>query len=132
MISVSLAGCSKDPAGNDAAEVSNTLTSGTWRITYFWDSGNDHTTDFSGYNFTFHAGGVLTAALSGNNETGSWAVLDSGDDSDNCDLEIGFTSQNYFGEISGEWHILELTDVKVRMVDESGSGGADYLTFGKN
>ena len=50
--------CSSDDDGNSTnnnsiSEVVNTMNSGTWRVTKYIDSGNDETTDFSGYNFTF-------------------------------------------------------------------------------
>ena len=41
--------------------VSNTVTSGTWRVTYFWDTDHEETSNFNGYSFTFTGGNMLTA-----------------------------------------------------------------------
>jgi hypothetical protein len=132
-IGLMLSGCNKDPGkNNDTTLVSNTLTSGTWRITYFWVSGTDKTGNFSGYNFTFQSGGIINAIKDSNDEIGIWSPLESGDESDNCDLVISFDTQNFFAELSKKWHVIEVTNLKIRLMDDSGSGGADYLTLEKN
>jgi hypothetical protein len=124
--------CENNPGEkNDAAKVSNTLTAGTWRVTYLWESGDNDTENFSGYNFTFQTGGNVIAVNGGTSETGSWTAVDH-NDNDNCNLTISFESQNFFGKLSHDWHVIERTSVKVRMVDESGSGGPEYLTLEQN
>ena len=51
--------CSNDddspntPNSADPTPVINTVTQGTWRITFFEDSGVNETYHFTGYNFTF-------------------------------------------------------------------------------
>lgn len=125
-------GCENNPGEkNDAAKVSNTLTAGIWRITYLWESGHNDTEDFTGYNFTFQTGGNLVATSGGTSETGSWTAVDN-NDNDNCNLTISFETQNFFGKLSHNWHVIERTDVKVRMVDDSDNGGPEYLTFEQN
>ncbi len=49
--------------------LNNTVTSGTWRVTYFYDTDTDETANFTGYNFTFASGGVLTASNGANTST---------------------------------------------------------------
>ena len=55
-----------------------TLTTGTWRVTYFFDD-NDQTSYFSGYIFTFSANGTVTAVKAGVTLNGTWSTfIDSG------------------------------------------------------
>jgi hypothetical protein len=86
---------------------------------------------FTGYDFTFQSGGVLNAVKGSSDEMGFWSAVER-EDKDNCDLVISFITQNFFAELSNNWHIIEVGNTKIRMVDESGSGGAEYLTIEKN
>ena len=136
--------CSNDddspntPNSADPTPVINTVTQGTWRITFFEDSGVNETYHFTGYNFTFGASNVLTATNGTNTYTGVWSVTndDSDDDSPSNDLNFNilFSSPaNFADELSDDWDILSRTDTKIELVDVSGgNGGTDYLTFEKN
>ena len=127
-----ITGCSKDDNStiSDPAGVNNAVTSGTWRITYFWDTDKDETSHFSGYQFTFVAGGVLTASNGSTTVTGGWS---SGNDDSGIKLVISFSSPADFAQLSEDWHILEATTNKMRLQHVSGGGGGtDYLTFERN
>lgn len=136
--------CSNDDNSNDNSNnsdptpVINTVSQGTWRITFYEDSGENHTNYFTGYNFTFGSSNVLTASNGTNTYTGAWSVTNSdiNDDSPSNDLDFNilFSSPvNFADELSDDWDILTKTDTKIELVDVSGgNGGTDYLTFEKN
>ena len=133
--------CSDDDDSNTSADptpVINTVTSGTWRITFYEDSGVDETYHFTGYNFTFGASNVLTASNGTNTYTGTWSVTnsDSNDDSPSNDLDFNIlfaTPAVFADELSDDWDILSRTATKIELVDVSGgNGGTDYLTLEKN
>lgn len=133
--------CSSDDSGSStddtALEVSNTVTSGTWHITSYIDSGNDETSDFSGYNFTFSGNSVLTASNGTNTYTGNWIVTDSDSDDDNpsgdIDFNIIFLEPASFSDLTDDWDVQSRTATKIELIDVSGgNGGTDYLTFEKN
>lgn len=133
--------CSDDDDNNSSADptpVINTVTSGTWRITFYEDDGVNETYHFTGYNFTFGSSNVLTATNGTNTYTGSWSVTndDSNDDSPSNDLDFNilFSTPTVFAdELSDDWDILSRTDTKIELVDVSGgNGGTDYLTLEKN
>ena len=147
MLSITLlsATCSSDDDGinntnNDAAiqAVENAVESGTWTITYFFDTDHEETNNFSGYNFTFGSNGVLTATNGTNTYTGIWSVTDSSssDDSsgdDDIDFNISFSTPPDFAELSDDWDIVLSTSTKIELIDISGgNGGTDNLTFEKN
>ena len=134
--------CSSDDDGNSTgnnsiSEVINTMNSGTWRVTKYIDSGDDETTDFSGYNFTFSENNILMASKGSDEIMGSWLVSadNSNDDSPSNDLDfiISFSGPAKFMELSDDWDIQSRTSTKLELIDVSGgNGGTDYLTFEKN
>ena len=125
--------CQKDDDNIPAistTSVTNTITSGTWRITYYWDTDHDETANYNGYNFTFGSGNVLTATKAGASVTGTWTTLS---DDSKTKLVIAFSSPELFVEISDDWHVFERTDTRIKLQDVSGgNGGTDLLTFEKN
>ncbi len=136
--------CSSDdensPNDNSAEiqNVVNTAQTGNWVITYFFDTDSDETSNYTGYEFTFGANGVLTASNGTNTYTGTWSVTDdsnSSDDSssdDDIDFNIAFVSPADFEELSDDWDIISHSLSKIELIDVSGgNGGTDYLTFEK-
>lgn len=132
--------CSNDDDNSSSSvnqtTVVNTVSSGTWRITLYNDSGTIKTNQFTGYNFTFGPSNVLTATNGTLTHTGIWSVTDSNsnDDSmDDLDFNIAFTTPANFLELTDDWDIQSRTDTKIELIDISGgNGGTDYLTFEKN
>lgn len=113
-----------------SSNVSSTATTGTWRVTYYWDTNKEETSNFSGYNFTFGSGNILTATKATTSIVGSWTT---GTDDSKVKLILNFSSPADFLEISDDWHVIERTDTKIKLQDVSGgNGGTDYLTFEKN
>lgn len=140
MVLTGVFSCTSDSSSNssvDPTPVINIVNKGTWRITFYEDSGVNETANFTGYNFTFGSNNVLTAANGTNTYTGTWSVTsdDSGDDSPSNDLDfnIAFASPTNFEELTEDWNIIEKTDTKIKLVHISGgNGGTDYITFEKN
>jgi hypothetical protein len=132
--------CSDDDNNNSSSDptpVINTVTSGTWRVTYYFDTDSNETSDFAGYNFTFGSSNVLTATNGTNTYTGSWSVTNDDSDDDNpssdLDFNILFASPANFADLSDDWDIVSRTSTKIELIDVSGgNGGTDYLTFEKN
>ena len=115
-------------------QISNTVKSGTWRITSFIDSGKNETSNFTGYSFSFNDNSILTASNSSNTVNGTWSITDDSSNSSNdVDFNIVFTSPNNFEELSEDWDIVSINNTKIDLIDVSGgNGGTDTLTFEKN
>ena len=110
--------------------ITSTITTGNWRITYYWDTDHEETNNFIGYNFVFNSNGTITATKSTSTINGTWSTLN---DDSKIKLILSFASPADFLEISDDWHTIERTDTKIRLQDVSGgSGGTDFLTFEKN
>lgn len=121
----------------DPTPVINTVNNGTWRVTLYNDSGTVETSNFTGYNFTFGAGNVLTAVNGGTTVTGTWSVTsdNSHDDSltNDLDFNIAFATPVNFADLTDDWNIISYTATKIELIHVSGGGGGtDYLTFEKN
>ncbi|MAP55466.1 MAG: hypothetical protein CL605_11245 [Altibacter sp.] len=110
---------------------------GTWEITYFYDTDQEETGNFSGYSFSFNENGSLVAVNGSTTVTGTWSVTnssnssdDDGSNDDDDDFNIFFASPREFEELSDDWDIISVTETKIELIDVSGgNGGTDYLTF---
>lgn len=133
--------CSNDddnvnPPANNPSTIINIVNNGTWRITYYYDSDEEETNNYSGYNFTFGPNNVLTATNGANSYSGNWSITssNSSDDSiDDLDFNIAFSAPPHFEELTDDWEIIEKSATVIKLRDISGgNGGTDYLTFTKN
>ncbi|WP_298899605.1 hypothetical protein [uncultured Psychroserpens sp.] len=139
--------CSDDDDGNpndnsqQIAQIEITVESGIWRITNFNDSGQNETSDFTGYDFTFNSDGSLVATNGSTTMTGTWSVTDdsnSNDDSssdDDIDFNIFFAvpETNNFEDLNDDWDIVSTSSTRIELIDVSGgNGGTDMLTFERN
>jgi hypothetical protein len=124
------------------AQIESVAESGTWHITNFIDSGQDYTSDFTGYNFTFASDGTLTASNGTTTLNGTWSITNdssssssSSSSSDDIEFNIFFpvSDTNDFEELNDDWDIVSTSATKIELIDISGgNGGTDRLTFEKN
>lgn len=126
------------------AQVQSIAESGTWRITNFNDSGQDYTSDFTGYNFTFASDGTLTASNGSSTLNGTWSITsdsssssddDSNDDDDDIEFNIFFpvSDSNDFEKLNDDWDIVSTSATTIQLIDISGGNeGTDLLTFEMN
>jgi hypothetical protein len=132
-IALGLTSCKKDEPSTSTITTSNvttTVSAGTWRVTYYWDTNRDETANFNGFNFTFGTSNLVSASNSLLTINGTWSIAN---DDSKIKLILAFTTNANFIEISDDWHVIERTDTKIRLQDVSGgNGGTDYLTFEKN
>tara|TARA_R100000935_G_C2838691_1_gene169721 strand:+ start:3291 stop:3779 length:489 start_codon:yes stop_codon:yes gene_type:complete len=149
-ISLAVVACSKDDDSNandnttSADQVREIAADGTWTVTYFFDTDEEETSNFTGYVFTFGSDGTLTAVNGSNTVTGSWAVQDDssnsssdddGNSTDDDDFIITFPvpDTNDFEDLNDDWDIVSVSANKIELTDVSGgNGGTDFLTFEKN
>jgi hypothetical protein len=124
--------CKKNDDNNNSGTTFNTsaiITQGTWKVVLFKDNNVDETSNYTGYQFTFTAGGAA-AAISGSVVTnGTWNTFN--DDSQNK-LELKFGNTPPLDEITEDWHIIGASSSTIQMEHTSGgNGGTDYLTIQK-
>ena len=115
------------------SQINQTVSSGDWIITYFFDTDSDETSNFSGFIFRFNVDGSLVAVNGNVTHNGTWSITNSNsadDSNDDVDFNITFASPAEFTDLSDDWDIIDISDSKIELIDISGgNGGTDYLTF---
>jgi hypothetical protein len=147
IVALTFMACSSDDNNNDTnnnntnteiQQTSDLMTSSDWIITNFNDSGQDETSNFNGYTFSFNSNGTLVATNGSNMVSGTWSIVDdsSNDDSndnDDIDFNIFFASPDEFTDLSEDWNIVSKTNTVIVLTHVSGgNGGTDHLTFEKS
>jgi hypothetical protein len=114
--------CKKEDNSHDNSGSSNSpsitsiITSGSWSVSYHHVGSDDHTTDFSGYTFTFSTGGTMTAVHSGDITNGTW----SRDDSHN-EIHFSIGSSSPLSDLSSGWSVVSSTSSKMVFRDDGNS-----------
>jgi hypothetical protein len=143
-----LTSCKNDDNSNSnetsADQVIEIAQNGTWRISSFIDSGNNETSHFNGYIFTFNTDGTLVAVKGNTTVEGSWSVTDNsnnsstdddGNSTNDDDFNIFFPvpESNDFEDLNDDWDIVSVNTTTISLTDVSGgNGGTDFLTFVRN
>jgi hypothetical protein len=123
-----LAGCTNK--SDDNATPDNTgsqISTGTWKVSNYIDSGEDETHKFNEYTFVFENNGSITATHSSGSQSGTWS---KGNDDSQLKLYLTFGNVSPLDELNDDWHIIEQNATTIELEDVSGgNGGIDYLTF---
>lgn len=142
-----VASCSSDDdssntnnQGNSADQTTQIAQDGNWKVTQFIDSGEDETSDFTGFVFTFNSDGTVVAVNGELTVNGTWSVTDgddssdddAGSDDDDFNIFFDVPEINDFDDLSDDWDIVSVTNTKIELIDVSGgNGGTDNLIFEK-
>lgn len=131
LATVLMMSCSSDDKTNLTQDTDNNVKLGTWRVTNFSENGNNQTSNYAGYNFTFGNANVLTASNGTTNKVGTWLTrTDSG--STKMDITFPDTS-GPFEDISEDWRVENSSATVLNLKHVSGGDGSiDLLTFTKN
>ena len=119
-----------DDDSPSTSELAAVATTGTWRVTWFFEDNRDQTSIFTGYTFTFNGNSAVTAIKGSSSIVGSWAT---GIDDSKSKLVLAFASPSSFEELNEDWLVIESTSTKIRLQHKSGGNGdTDFLTFERN
>jgi hypothetical protein len=116
---ICIASCKKTGA---EADNDIDLSTGTWRISYFWDE-QDKTTTYSSYYFMFLSDGTFMAHSNTNLVTGTWSQTSTR-------ININFSSSP-MNDLNGDWLKTELKSGSIKLKDD-GASQDDQLYFAKN
>jgi hypothetical protein len=119
--------CTKNSISSDTAQIA---ASGAWHVTLFTNSGNDETSDFTSYSFTFGSNGTVTVVKNGVTKTGAWTVSSSSNKF-NIDLGPKDNTNLPLGELTDDWKILSSNSTVIRLGDDN-TASNEFLTFTKN
>jgi hypothetical protein len=140
LICLLITSCSSDDENSndnsqEITEIETTAESGSWRITNLNDSGEDETSDFAGYDFTFNSDGSIIADNGANTVTGNWSVTEDNDSDDAIEFNILFpiSNTNDFEDLNDDWDIESISSTRIALIDiGEGNEGDEILTFEKN
>jgi len=119
LLMVSLGGCT-----NNNQDFTDTVTKGTWRVGYFISSGDEHTSLFNGYVFTFLADGTVAVTRPGAPATqGTWNEFN-----DNSRLDLSFADPGLLQKLDDHWVIDEIHDTEILLHEL----GAPFNQFNLN
>lgn len=119
LLLINITGCKK--AGTPD-EPTVDISSGTWRISYFWDV-QDKTSNYSSYYFMFSNDGTLMAHGSSSMFTGTWSQTGTR-------ININFSNPPV-NDLNGDWLKTEFSTSGIKLKDDSPSQD-DQLYFVKN
>ncbi|HMQ61090.1 MAG TPA: hypothetical protein PKE06_10510 [Flavilitoribacter sp.] len=97
-------------------DVSNTLTDGRWKVSYYYDKDKVETGDFSGYTFDFRLDGAFIAYFGSNTTTGTWRT---GTDNGSSRLIIDIIGSKPLDDLPDDWIILEKSDNLIKLKDDN-------------
>ena len=114
--------------GGGSNTLTEVLSSGTWFVFSYNDSGVDETADYIGYTLNFDAtNGTVVATNGSTTNNGTWAAQSS-----DTILLLDFGVQFPFDEFNDDWDVLTFTENRVELEDISGGGsGTDTLILEK-
>lgn len=103
LLVVSFGGCTSNE------DLEDTITSGTWRVGYYSDAGDDETWRFTGYVLTFLADGTVSVVRPGLPlAPGTWNEYNN-----DARLELDFGIAGALGRLNESWVTLEIQDDEV-------------------
>jgi len=128
-----------DPAA-DLTTKTNMVAQKNWAITQYTDSGNDETTDYTGYTFSFNTDGTLVAVSATATYNGTWMLAlpntspdDSGNDTTDDrfkKLTIAITGNQQMDHLSHKWLAEKITATEIWLRDDNVASN-EILRFGK-
>ena len=101
-----------------------TATSSIWFVSNYTDDGNDETSDFNGYEFTFNTSGAVSAVNGGTTITGTWSSQDNA-----TELLLDFGTNMPLDELNDDWDVVSISDTQIELQDVSGGGATDTLSL---
>jgi hypothetical protein len=117
---------SDDNSSGSTPSVSGTITTGSWRVSYYHESNSDHTSNFNGYTFTFNNNGTMAATNSSGTTNGTW----NKDDSSN-ELHLSIGNSSPLNDLSNGWVIISNSSNEIDLKDDNSSHNEE-LHFTKN
>jgi len=112
---------------NPALDFINTLTQGSWRISYFYDDFGK-TSLYNGYVFIFKNDQSLTATKLGVSVGGHWETkINNG--VREYKISLG---PDLLHQLDKNWKVFEFNNSQLRFRDEGGSNDNHYLYFARN
>lgn len=123
MLGVSaLTACNKNEGKATSDNVGKVLQQKTWRMTIYFDNGNDKLSNYTGYAFKFYQDGKVEAVRNDVYKYGTWkdtVYTDTVSKTDVTSFKMDFGNDNPFRDLNKNWEVVSKTTktVHLRMKD---------------
>lgn len=129
-----LASCNTDDDAGDVIthefeEINTILPQGKWYVSQLFMNNEDHTPEFTSFEFTFKADGSVEGKTDLYTEMGTWSYISTPTKGEQ--LELQFSGTPPFDKISSVWDIVSLNLSKVELSDSNSHPTTSLLTFKK-
>ena len=120
------------PDADDAIVfINEALIDGTWGVAYFEEDSVDMTTNFNDYILDFLESRRVHVTGNGSDFGGSWMSFRN--DDGQLKLALNFMDHDIFYELNNRWRIIEITNIRIELVDYSDNGLIEKkVVFEKN
>ena len=125
VVAISIFSCTDKDA--TVPNVTEAVTNGTWRVSHFSERGNDETSDFTGYSFSFQSDGKIIATKNGAQQQGTWSESSRF----NIDLGAKTDANKPLGELTDDWVIVSKTSTFISLKDDNATSN-EIQEFRKN
>ncbi len=127
-IAILFAACTKDTSMPPNNNNNSTVITGDFTITKFTDeaSGENKTSDFNGYVFTFSEDGKIIGEKSGSTSQGNYTKKPS-HEGEGAKLSISFSDAPLI-DLNKNWQIVLITNSAIHLKDDDTSSG-EVLEF---
>ena len=135
-----LASCSKSDSTDSSTDLSvkkGDVSTGSWKVTQYLDSGKDETNNYSSYSFDFNTDGTVFASNGTTDFSGTWNLISgsnsstsSSSDDISSRLTITITGNKQMEDISKKWLVLKITETEISLSDDNVASN-EHLKFGR-
>ncbi|RQO31018.1 hypothetical protein DBR32_09935 [Taibaiella sp. KBW10] len=101
--------CNKNEGKPTSESVGKVLQQKTWRMTIYFDDGNDKLTNYTGYAFTFSANNSVMAVRNFVTKYGSWKdsmITDTVTKTKVASFYMDFGNEKPFRDLNKNWEIV--------------------------
>ena len=102
--------CQKVDGESTDKKAGEILQQKNWRMTGYYDDGNDRLVNFTGYSFTFNADGTVVAICNDERFEGTWKDTTYTDTlMTTASLKLQFGNGRPFNSLNKNWMVIEKT-----------------------
>lgn len=115
----------------DVTALSSITNVGTWRVSSFIEDGDNITSVFSGFSFTFNDDGTLVVDNGTLTLNGTWQITYD-DDRDDVEFEVSISTSmgdldEDFDELSEDWYIITYSDTRIQLSEDDDDDDDDDI-----
>jgi len=110
-VSISFIRCTPDQ--DISTTTKDIISQGKWTVDYYY-AGQDRTSQFNTYEFSFVRNGTVTVATTSGDFSGTWMLMKDVSRNDVIQINIP-TGEPHLAELNEQWNVTETTNTVIAM-----------------